>query len=133
MVYPATKNRLGGRLAVAQLVGTVFGVLIIALAGPEPISVSWWEGLSLLLIGALSFGIPAYALAVLVLHIFTRSILHRPFVWCIAVPGALFALSLLAPAPPNSVHWLSAMAFCAVLAGVVFLVWQLRRPMTLSE
>ena len=85
-----------------------------------------------LIVGALLFGIPAYAITVLVLHAFAGSILRHPFVWCIAVPVGLLALSLLIPPRPAPIHWLTALALCVAVAGATFYSWQRVRPMTLS-
>ena len=133
MTYAATKNRLGGRLAVAQLVGTACGLFLIGLLSPDPapFTARWWAELQLLLFGGLLIGLPAFTIAVLVLHACTASILKRTFVWCVAVPGGLLALSLLMPSPPQSIHWLTGIALCAVIAGMIFLAWQRLRPMTL--
>ena len=134
MNYPATKNRLGGRLAVAQLGGTACGLFLVLLLSPDPapFTVRWWDDYLLLIIGGLLFGIPAYAITVLVLHAFTGSILRHPFIWCIAAPVGLLALSLLLRTPPGSIHWLTALALCVALAGAIFYAWQRARPMTLQ-
>jgi hypothetical protein len=134
-MVPATKNRLGARLAVCQLLGTVCGLAVLALlpsGGPTTFTDMWWTEITILGVGALGFGIPAYALAVLVLHNLTRSILNHTFLWCVGLPGVLLAMSLSIPGPPHSIHWITAMTFCALLAGAMFLVWQRLRPMTLA-
>lgn len=134
-MVPATKNRLGGRLAVCQLVGTFCGLAIVALlpSGGTPRSTdAWWSDFALLGVFAVGIGIPAYALAVLVLHNFTRSILNHTLQWCVGLPGVLLATSLTIPGPAHSLHWTTATAFCALLAGVAFLVWQRLRPMTIT-
>jgi hypothetical protein len=134
-MVPATKNRLGARLAVCQLVGTVCGLAALVLLpsdGTTKFTDMWWTEIMILGVGALGFGIPAYALAVLVLHFLTRSILNHTLLWCVGLPGVLLAMSLMIPGPPHSIHWVTAMAFCALLAGVIFLVWQRLRPMTIA-
>jgi hypothetical protein len=133
-MVPATKNRLGARLAVCQLVGTICGLAAPSLAssgGTPKFTDLWWMEMELLGVGALVFGIPAYALAVLVLHNFTRSILNHTLLWCVGLPGALLAMSLTIPSPPGSIHWITAMTLCALLAGLMFLIWQRVRPMAI--
>ena len=134
VTYPATKSRLGGRLLVAQLVGMACGLFLVLLlpSDPAPFTARWWDGYLLLIIGGLLFSIPAYAITVLVLLAFAGSILRHPFVWCIAVPVGLLALSLLIPSRPDPIHWLTALAVCVALAGATFYAWQRLRPMTLS-
>lgn len=128
-MLPATKNRLGARLAVCQLVGTICGLAATSFSssGETPKFID----IELLGLGALVLGIPAYALAVLVLHNFTRSILNHMLLWCIGLPGALLAMSLTLHSPPGAVHWTTAMALSALLAGLMFLIWQRVRPMAL--
>lgn len=132
MDYPATKARLGGRLAVAQMVGTACGLFLIGLLQPDPapFTVRWWDQMTLLFIGGLIIALPAYAIGVLVLHAFTDSILRHPFRWCIGFPGGLLALSLLMPSAPHTMHWLTGISLCALVAGLVFLLWQHLRPLT---
>jgi hypothetical protein len=134
-MVPATKNRLGARLAVCQLVGTVCGLamLVPLSSGWTPTFTGTWSSeIRLLGVGAVGLGIPAYALAVLVLHNLTRSILNHTLLWCVGLPGVLLASSLTIPGPPHAIHWITAMTFCALLAGVIFLVWQRLRPMTIA-
>jgi len=138
MEIGATKSRLGSRLAVCQIAGTIAGILITSLfgflTGPHraPLTGSYAGDLFVVLTSALVFGIPFYAASVLVLQAFTKSILARPLLWCVGLPGLALvgAIAAFSPTEYQGVHWIVLIPLCASLAGGFFYWWQATRPLT---
>ena len=137
MAISATKNRLGGRLAVCQAAGTVVGISIAAIVGfllsppTSPYTGSYGGDFTMVLAVAFMVGIPFYAAAVLVLHTFTKSILAHPFIWCVMTPAVVLAVTMAAfpPISYQGIYWVTLIAFCALLTGVFFFWWQVKIPL----
>jgi hypothetical protein len=79
-----------------------------------------------LFLGALAFGIPFYCAALLVLHNATNSILRHPLTWCVGIPAALLAATLLTFPP---FLWIVLIPLSALLAGALFYLWLRRSPL----
>lgn len=137
MPVPATKNRLGTRLAVCHVVGTVTGLLIASVAGQllgapsSPVDGSFGRDVVVVTMVALALNVPLYAATILVLHNFTKSILAHPFVWCVTIPTLMLVAALLAfpPTQHGGVIWIAVVPLCALLAGLAFAGWQVKSPM----
>jgi hypothetical protein len=127
----ATKNRLGGRLAASQFLGTVAGLLITGIAGQLMLSGSYSTAeVPQIVIGGLIFSVPFYAAAVLVLHNFAKSILANPLVWCVGIPGGVLLGCLIAfPPSKDGVYWIDLIPFCALCSGMIFFIWQRKSPL----
>ncbi|MDB5699789.1 MAG: hypothetical protein JWN69_2593 [Alphaproteobacteria bacterium] len=137
MAVPATKNRLGGRLAVCQVAGTVAGLMVAIIAGRllrgpvPPTSGSQVRDIAFLALGALAINVPFYAATVLILHAFTKSILAYPIAWCIGIPGLLLVAALVAfpPVIYGGIFWIALIPLCASFAGLTFVWWQAKSPL----
>ena len=73
----------------------------------------------------IAFGIPFYGIALIVLLIFARSVLERPFLWSVLGPAVLLMVSLWAfPIwEIGGIMWLALIPLCATLAGIAFYAW----------
>lgn len=138
MAIAATKNRLGGRLAVCQVAGTVAGLTVASIAARflrEPVpSISGMQlrDLAFFALGALAINVPFYAASVLILHAFTKSILAHPIAWCIGGTGIALVAALVAfpPIVYGGIFWIALIPLCASFAGVTFVWWQAKNPLT---
>ena len=77
------------------------------------------------------FGLPAFCVALLILHNATAGILKRLEVFCFGIPSVLLLFGLVA-FPPWVYHglmWFNLMPLCALCAGALFWLWQRNRPM----
>lgn len=134
---PATKNRLGLRLLGCQALGTLVGLAVVPLFGfvagapMTAITGSYPKDFLLVLSFAVAFNIACFAPAAIILFGFTRSVLAHPVIWCICLPGAGLAAGLIAFPPQQfgGVSCITLIPLCAVIAGVIFTIWQARSPL----
>ena len=91
---------------------------------------SYGSDLAAVMLFALALNIPFYAATVLVLHNFAESILARPVMWCVSIPALMLVGALLAFPPwHQGIIWIAVIPLCAMVAGLVFVAWQIKRPM----
>jgi len=83
------------------------------------------QDFALLAFGAISIGLPFFAIVILVLRLATREVLRHPFVWSVVLPAVLLALSLWKfPIDEfGGFFWVVAIPFCATWAGLLFYIW----------
>jgi len=97
----------------------------------SPVMGSYGSDFAAITIVALALNIPFYAVTVLVLHTFTKSILARPILWCVGIPALTLACALLAfpPTRYDGIIWIALIPLCALFAGLGFAGWQIKSPM----
>lgn len=126
------------RLAACQIMGTVIGLMMAASIGfaLQPsvalVTGTYTGDILLIAVGALALNIPFYAAAVLISHTFAKSVIAFPKTWCLSAPGfALIAALIAFPDPEGlGISWLALIPLCALFAGVFFVFWQAKRPLT---
>jgi hypothetical protein len=135
---PATPGRLAFRLGVCQLLGMIAGLETARLVGAAyghsgpSLTGSYVQDLLIIAVVALlAFGVPFFGLALIVLLIFIRSVLRRPFLWSVALPAALLALALWAfpIAELEGILWIVLIPLSATLAGMFFYIWARIAPL----
>ena len=131
------RERLAGRLAVCQILGTFLGITLGTMLSPiwSPPSTYVFGGpvqdFAIILLYGLGFGIPFYCVAILILQTATNSILMRPAIWCIGVPASLLIVALFAfpPAKMGGISWIALIPLSALFAGAMFYVWLRYNPL----
>ncbi|MGZ3249788.1 MAG: hypothetical protein ACXWIW_08660 [Croceibacterium sp.] len=133
----ATKNRLSLRLLVCQALGTLAGLMVASLFGfavgapMQAVTGSFIDDVLLVLLFAFLLNIPFFALAAIILFGFTRSVLAYPIIWCVCLPGGALVAALIAFPPQRygGMFWIALIPLCALVAGVIFSIWQAKSPL----
>jgi hypothetical protein len=131
------RERLAGRLAVCQILGTLFGIALGTTLSQiwSPPSTYLFGGplqdFAIVLLYGLGFGIPFYCVAILILQTATNSILKHPAIWCIGIPASLLAAALFAfpPAKMGGISWITLIPLSALFAGSIFYGWLRHSPL----
>jgi len=133
----ATVERLTARVAVSTLAGIGFGLAIAAAVnlvwGPPTASLlgSPLADLAMVAIGSVIVGAPFFAIAVLLLLYFRRSVFAHPVIWCVCIPALLLAAGLFVfpPWQIGGIFWIVLIPLCALGSGLAFLGWLKARPL----